>query len=576
MATRSEWLIDKSEAVGTGGMVTAMQPLAAEAGAAVLKKGGNAIDAAVAIGFAIGVVEPFMSGLGGIAFMVYRDAKTGQTICLDGSAILPRAITPEHFELLDPSMKGGMYGWRATKNDANNTGWLAPAVPGMPDLFWQAHQRYGSLPWSQLLEPAIELAENGFDVNHYISLMMAGNYDRLSLFPESRKTFIRASGAPYTPSAGGRAEGGGDDDLLRQPDLARTLKLIADQGAEVFYRGEIAKMIADDMAANGGLITMEDLDAHRTVIREPGSITYRGHQILAQLENTGNPTVLEALNILEGFDIGSLEYQSPEAVHLIVEAMRRSFRDRLRHLGDVELMDVPMQGLLSAAYAAERRATIDPTRATPDIDAGDPWPFNNANGAAAARDGHINDGHTTHINVIDKDRNMVSVTSTLGQLFGSGVVIKGTGITLNNATTWFDPVPGAVASIGPGKRTMSAASPVLVLKDGAPYAAIGSPGGRRVITAIYQILVNLLDFGKSIQPSISAPRTHTEGPLTEISTRFPSATIEGLEAMGHKIARREDTLAATSFARPSGIIIDGDELRAGVHQYTPATAIGID
>lgn len=574
MATRSEWLIDKSEAVGREGMVTAMQPLAAEAGAEILKKGGNAIDAAVAIAFAVGVVEPFMSGVGGIAFLIYRDAATGKTICFDGSAILPRKITPEHFELLGPNQRGGMYGWRATKGDANNTGWLAPGVPGTPDLLWQAHQRHGSLPWADLLQPAIRLAEEGFAVNHYVSLMMANNYDRLAKFPESRKTFIKPSGAPYVPPAS-QAEGRREADLLKQPDLAQTLKLIASEGADTVYRGEIAQLIADDMAANGGLITMEDLAAHETVIREPGSIEYRGHQILAQLENTGNPTVLEALQILGGYDLGSLGYQSPEAVHLIVEAMRRSFVDRLRHLGDAALMDVPMAGLLSSDYAAARRATIDPKRATPDEGPGDPWPFEPAGvGQAATRSGVTGEGNTTHINVIDRDRNMVSLTSTLGQLFGSGIVIKGAGITLNNATTWFDPVPGAVASIGPGKRTMSAASPILVLKDGAPYATIGSPGGRRVITAIYQIVANLLDFKMGIQPSIAAPRIHTEGPATEISTRFPSEVISGLESMGHQVLRREDTLAATHFARPSGIVVDGDELRAGVHQYTPATAIG--
>ncbi|HEX2280301.1 MAG TPA: gamma-glutamyltransferase, partial [Thermomicrobiales bacterium] len=482
MATRSEWTIDKTEAVGTSGMVTAMQPLAAEAGAEMLQRGGNAIDAAVAIAFAVGVVEPFMSGVGGIAFLIYRDAATGKTVCFDGSAVLPRKITPEHFELLGENDRGGMYGWRATKNDASNTGWLTPGTPGTPDLLWQAHQRYGSLPWADLLQPAIRLAEEGFDVNHYVSLSMSTYYDRLAQFPESRKTFIKPSGAPYVPVAS-QAEGGRASDLLVQKDLARTLRLIASEGAETVYRGEIARMIADDMAANGGLITLEDLAAHETVIREPGSIEYRGHQILAQLQNTGNPTVLEALQILEGFDVGRLEYQSPEAVHLIVEAMRRSFLDRLRHLGDVDLMDVPMAGLLSPAYAAERSQTIDPNRASPDATHGDPWPFDPVEGRMAARSGSVADGNTTHLNVIDRDRNMVSLTSTLGQLFGSGIVIKGTGITLNNATTWFDPEPGAVASIGPGKRTMSAASPILVLKDNQPYAAIGSPGGRRVITA---------------------------------------------------------------------------------------------
>lgn len=574
MATRSEWIIDKTEAVGREGMVTSMQPLAAEAGAEMLKKGGNAIDAAVAIAFAVGVVEPFMSGVGGIAFLIYRDAATGQTICFDGSTVLPRNITPEHFELLDANQRGGMYGWRATKDDANNTGWLSPGVPGTPDLLWQAHQRHGSLPWADLLQPAIRLAEEGFEVNHYISLMMSSNYDRLARFPESRKTFIKPSGAPYVPLSG--AEGGSSSGKLVQADLARTLKLIASEGAETVYRGEIARLIAEDMAANGGLITMEDLAAHKTLIHEPGTIEYRGHQILAQLQNTGNPTVLEALQILEGFDLASLGYQSPEAVHLIVESLRRSFTDRLRHLGDAELMDIPMDGLLSPNYAAERRSTIDPNRATPDEGPGDPWAFDpSRTGRAAVRSGVTGEGNTTHINVIDRDRNLVSITSTLGMLFGSGVVIKGTGITLNNATTWFDPEPGAVASIGPGKRTMSAASPILVMKGDTPYATIGSPGGRRVISAIYQIVVNLLDFKMGPQASISAPRIHTEGPATEISTRFPSEVIDGLESMGHQIVRREDTLAATHFARPSGIVVDGDELRAGVHPYTPAAGIGL-
>lgn len=573
-ATRSEWLIDKSEAVGRRGMVTAMQPLGAEVGAAVLARGGSAVDAAVATGFAVGVVEPFMSGLGGIAFLIHRDATTGRTTCLDGSAMLPRAVTADQFHVEDDG-RGGMYGWPATRGDAQNTGWLSPAVPGTPDLLWQAHQRLGRLSWSELLEPAIALAEDGFVVDHHIALMLAGHHERLSRFPETRRTFIRANGAPYTPSAGGAAEGGGTADLLRQPDLARTLRLIAEQGAEVCYRGEIAQMIADDMAVNGGLITMEDLAAHRTAVREPISRTYRGTEILAQLENTGNPTVLEALAILEGFDLSGLDPQSPEAVHLIVEATRRAFRDRLRHLGDADLLDIPFTGLLSPDYATERRATIDPDRASPDVAYGDLWPHHGGHGRIAARDGDLPEGHTTHINVVDDEQNMVSLTSTLGQLFGSGVVVRGTGITLNNATTWFDPRPGATASLGPGRRTMSASSPMLLLRNGAPYAALGAPGGRRIMSAMIHVLTNLLDFGLGIQPTISAPRTHAEGPDTEISTRYPATTLDGLATMGHRIVGQADTIAATSFARPSGIVVDGATLRAGVHPYTPATAIGL-
>ncbi|HUG15927.1 MAG TPA: gamma-glutamyltransferase [Thermomicrobiales bacterium] len=571
MGTRSEWLIDKSEAVSREGMVTAMQPQAAEAGAEMLRRGGNAIDAAVATAFAVGVVEPFMSGVGGIAFMVYRDSSSGETICFDGSTVLPKAIRPDQFELLDPGQTAGLYGWRATKDDQNSTGWLAPGVPGMPALMGEAHQRHGRLPWSDLLQPAIRLAEDGFEVNHYVAMTTAWQHDRLSRVPESKRTFFRPNGAPLSPPIGGPG------DALTQPDLARTLRLIAAQGPEVVYTGEVARLIADDMARNGGLITEEDLAAHQTLVSRASAIDYRDGQLLGQLQNTGDPTVAQALRILEGFDVASLGFQSAEAMHLIIEAIRLAFLDRLRYLGDPSLMPVPMEGIVSRDYAAIRRGALDPSRASPGAEPGDPWPFETTVDAVRFKRSAVSgDGQTTHVNVVDKDRNMVSLTSTLGDAYGSAVTIAKTGIVLNNATMWFDPVPGSVNSIGPGKRVMSAASPFLLLRDGAPYAAIGSPGGRRVISAVYQVIINLIDFEQGMQAAISAPRAHSEGPLTEISTRFGDEVIEALAAMGHQIARREDTLSASFFARPSGIRVHDDgTLRGGVFQYSPATAVGI-
>ena len=218
MSTRSRWLIDKSEAVSRGAMVTAMHPLAADVGAQILERGGSAIDAAIATAFAIGVVEPFMSGVGGIAFLVYRDAATGQTVCFDGSSVLPAAIRPEMFELLDPSERTGMYMWRATRDDANNTGWLSPAVPGMPALMQEAHRRYGRLPWRELLQPAIRLAAEGFEVDFYVGMFIAANYERLHRCETSRRTFYKPSGAPLSPSTGFTP-----GDRLVQTDLARTL-----------------------------------------------------------------------------------------------------------------------------------------------------------------------------------------------------------------------------------------------------------------------------------------------------------------------------------------------------------------
>ncbi len=572
MPTRSEWIIDKTEAVARDGMVAAMQPLAAEAGAEMLRRGGSAIDAAVATAFAVGVVEPFMSGVGGIAFMVYRDAATGEMICFDGSTVLPRAIRPEMFEVLSDGGASGMYGWPATKNDANNTGWLAPGVPGTPHLLGEAHRRYGRLPWKKVLQPAIKLARDGFEVNHYVAMSIAADYENLHRFPESKRTFFKPSGAPPSPSVGGRG------DLLVQSDLARTLTLIAEQGPDVVYHGEVARLIAEDMRRNGGLITEEDLAAHQTRLFTPGSIDYRGYQVLGQLICSGYPSVAEALQILGGFDLAGLGYQSTEAVHLITEALRRGLVDRLSFLGDPDLMPVPLKGAVSSGYAEVRRGTIDPQHATPNEGPGDPWPFEEGREAVyPERSGVTGEGQTTHISVIDRDRNIVSLTSTLGAAFGSGVVIKGTGITLNNATTWFDPRPGAVTSIGPGKRVMSAATPVIVLRDGKPFAAVGSPGGRRVMSAVYQIIVNLIDFKMGMQAAISAPRVHSEGPATEISTRFPAEVIDGLEAIGHQIVRREESLSSSFFARPNGVMIDPDSgnLRAGVFPFTPATAIGV-
>ena len=574
MTTRSRWLIDKSEAVSRTAMVTAMHPLAAQVGADILEQGGSAIDAAIGTAFAVGVVEPFMSGVGGVAFLVHRDAATGRTMCLDGSSVLPAAIRPEMFELLDAGQRSGMYMWRSTKDDANNTGWLTPAVPGMPALMGEAHRRHGRLPWRQLLQPAIRLADEGFEVDFYVGMFIAANYERLHRFETSRRTFFKPSGAPLSPSTGFNPA-----DRLVQKDLARTLYLIAEEGARVVYEGEVARLIAEDMRRHGGLITEADLAAHRTTVHETATaVRYRDCEIHGQIENSGYPTVAEALNILEGFDLKPRGFQSVDAQHLIVEAMRRAFLDRLRFLGDSSLMPVPYQGMVAKAFADARRPTIDPEKATPDAVHGDPWPFDRPERAwTPARSSGAGEGMTTHITVVDKDRNLVSLTSTLGMTFGSAVVIDRAGICLNNATCWFDPEPGSVTSIGPGKRILSAASPVVVTRQGRPLAAVGSPGGRRVISAVYQCLVNAIDFGLGVQAAISAPRMHAEGRPTFVSHRFPARVIDGLRSMGHDVTVCEDNLGGGQFARPSGIMVDEatGELRAGVFQFTPATAIGV-
>jgi gamma-glutamyltranspeptidase / glutathione hydrolase len=251
----------------------------------------------------------------------------------------------------------------------------------------------------------------------------------------------------------------------------------------------------------------------------------------------------------------------------------------LRYLGDAEQMTVPYQGIISEEYAAVRRAEIDPDRANPDAGPGNPWPFDPQNAPEdEVRDGASPGGQTTHLNVIDADGNMIALTSTLGSGFGSCVVVPGTGIILNNATTWFDPRPGAVTSVGPGKRILSAASPMLLRRNGKPFAAIGAPGGRRIISAMTQVALNLMEYGKGMQEAISAPRMHAEGPVSEVSDRFGEDVLEYMRSIGHHIEPRSEGINGAFFARPTGIQIDPESrrLRGGVFQYTPATAIAID
>jgi gamma-glutamyltranspeptidase / glutathione hydrolase len=574
MGHRSQWLIDKSEATGDGGMVTAMHPLAAEAGASILKKGGNAIDAAIATAFAVGVVEPHNSGVGGIAFMVYNPADDpNKTICLDGTSVLPKSISPDEFNVLPGNETAGMYKWPATEDDANNTGWRTPAVPGMPSLAGEAHRRYGRLPWSDLLQPAIKLARDGFEIDFIGSLAITMAHASLAKFPSSKAIYFTSAGGPLLPA------GMNPGDKVVQTELAWTLEEIADQGPDALYKGEVGKRLVQQMEKNGGLITEDDLLAHRTLEHTPTTITYGEFEIAAQIQNSGNATVLQALKILEGMNLSSIGFQTSKAAHIVLEAIRLAFRDRLRYLGDAEQMTVPYQGVISEEYAAVRRSEIDPERANPEAGPGDPWPFDpQERPAGEVRDSAAPGGQTTHLNVIDSDGNMVAMTSTLGSGFGSCVVVPETGILLNNATTWFDPRPGAVTSVGPGKRILSAASPMLIRRNGKPFAAIGAPGGRRIISAMTQVAINLMEYGKGMQESISAPRMHAEGPTSEVSDRFGSEVLGHMTSIGHQLEPRTEGINGGFFARPSGIQIDPEsgKRRGGVFQYTNATAIAVD
>jgi len=571
--SRSVWRIEKEEAVGERAMVAAEHPLAAEAGLEVLRRGGNAVDAAVTMAFAMGVLRPAGSGIGGGGLMVIHRAATRQNLVLDFAMDAPLAATADAYTLEDqpgPSR----FGWRKVRDDANMLGYRAAAVPGQVRGLAAALERFGTIPLAAALEPAIHLAEAGFEVDGQLALEIAEHMPLLSRFPPSAALFL-PGGVP--PRA---ASGHADADRLVQSDLARTLRLIARDGPRAFYNGPIARAITRAMREHGGLIAEEDLARYQPTLYEGGlEIAYRGCQVVGVPGACGGLTALQGLAILESFDLAALPPDSADALHLQAEAYRRAFADRYRHLGDPKQVRVPWRGLLHPAYARELARAIDPARAAPSVTPGDPWRFEPASEPpAVSSQGSVpppGGWSTTHICAVDVERNVVSLTQTIVDGFGCGVVVPDTGILLNNAMLWLDPEPGRPNSIAPGKRGLNNMSPLLVLRDGRPLLAVGAPGGARIINAMSQVCVNVLDHGMGIQAAIAAPRLDCSGPELLVDSRLDGVT-PALAARGHRLRVVEESLHAAHFSTPLGILIDPrtGRLHGGVHPFRVSVAAG--
>jgi gamma-glutamyltranspeptidase / glutathione hydrolase len=555
MATRSEWNIQKSEAVSTGAMITAEHPLAAEAGARILRDGGNAVDAAVAAAFAMGVVEPTTSGLGGVAWCVIREPD-GTITTIDGAGAAPVRATPDMYELQSAGA-AGMYGWPATTGDAQNVGYRSVGRMGAVGCLCHALERYGTMDRPSVMRDAIALAADGWETDWSLSLSLALYYDRLAPVDASRAIFFRTSGAPLRAATGFEA-----GDRLVQRDLAESLRAIAADGPAVLYRGELGRRIVADVQRHGGLLSQGDFELFEVRERPPLAIDYRGLQLRTLPGASGAITTVEMLRILEGFELGKTAALSPMAVHLMAEAQRRAFADRFTYLADEAIVGSAIyERLASAEHAAAARATIDPGRATPQ---------------AAATPAPPSSDCTTHVNVIDRDGRMVALTATLGGAFGSGVVAAGTGIMLANVMTWFDPRPDMPNSIAGGKRILSAIAPMLLLRGGAPFVCTGAPGGRRIMSAMLHVVTNIVDWAQAPQDAVNSPRTHCESADLLVDTRIPQATRDALAAMGHAVSPKLETFASTHFARPSAIVVRGSETRAGVGALKSSTAIGVD
>ena len=556
-------------------MVAAAHPLAAEAGISIIEMGGNAMDGAIAASLAAGVVEPYHTGLGGIASILYFDAKIGRTAVIDGTSTLPASLRAEAFEVADPCKRAGAYGWPAVKGDANNTGYLSFITPTALLAYGEALDRFGRFGLDRALEPAVSFAGCGFEVDWYLAGLIASQQRRLGAFPQTARTFFLPDGA--CPSANWYGQSA---DMLVQPDLAHTLEIVANEGPTALYEGPLAERLARDAAVNGGFLSEADLgNAAVRTWTEPLACSFRDWEIQTLPRNTGGPTLVESLNILSGFDLAGMRSE-PRRSHLICESLRRAFLDRFQHLGDPEMDMAPLAGLVSEEFATARRQSISVERADPGASAGDPWPFEDGGGGvrrgspAAANWKGIDD--TTNVTVVDQDRNAAVITSTIGSSFGSGVVAGDTGILMNNGTMWFNPVRGAFNSLSPGRRQVVAGTPVLLFRDGRLVMAGGAAGGRKIISAMLQVILNVVEFGMNIQDAVASPRIHCEGRTTFVDSALGGGVIAGLESLGHELTVISETIGAAEFARPNAIHIGDDGLlRSGLFPYSPTTAVGI-
>ncbi len=495
-------------------MVSSAEPHATRAGVEVLREGGNAVDAAVAVGLALAVTHPTAGNLGGGGFMLLRFAD-GRSTFIDFRETAPAAASRDMY--LDAA---------GNATDRSVVGYQASGVPGTARGLELARQKYGSKSWKRLIAPAQKLARDGFVLPWGLAREMNSN-TRLPQFPESKRIFLN----------GGKLFEYGD--LLVQRDLAATLDRMAKHGADEFYTGETARLIAADMAANGGLITAADLAAYEPKERTPVKGSYRGYEVLsAPPASSGGAGVIQMLNMLEGTRYHEAGAGSAQAIHYVAEAMRRFFADRAEYFGDADFVtDLPLEKLISKEYARQRARTIDPSAVTPSR-AVSPGP---ALGGESE--------NTTHYSVVDEQGMAVAVTYTLNSGFGSGVTAKGTGVLLNNEMDDFTSKPGAPNQFGllqsernaiqPGKRPLSAMTPTILSKDGKLFLVVGSPGGPKIISTVLQTILNVVDFNMTVQQAADFPRFHHQWMPDELwieSWGFSPDTLRFLEEKGHKLA----------------------------------------
>jgi gamma-glutamyltranspeptidase / glutathione hydrolase len=524
------------------GMVVSQNEIASQAGVDVMKAGGNAIDAAIATAFALAVTHPTAGNIGGGGFLVFRPS-TGEPVTYDFREMAPKKANPKMW--LDEK---GEYSY-----DKHHLSYLSVGIPGTVAGLHMAWKENGSLPWERLVEPAIHLARDGFVVTDGLARSLEEDWDRLKQFPGTAKQFSK-NGKPYQLG-----------DVLKQPDLASTLVRISEKGPAGFYEGETAELIAKDMTANGGIITQEDLKGYQPKKRAPIRGTYRGYEIISMPPpSSGGVALVEMLNVLEGYDLGSEGFGSARTLHRMAEAMRRAYSDRAQYLGDPDFnTGMPLDRLTSKSYAGELRKTIHLDQASKSSPASFEWTTES--------------DQTTHFSVVDGNRNAVSVTYTLEYGYGSGIVVPGGGFFLNNEMGDFNAGPGMTDERGligtppnlaePGKRMLSSMTPTIVAKDGKLFMVTGSPGGRTIINTVLQTILDVVDHGMNAQEAVDAGRIHHQWLPDRINYErgaFSPDTLNILRWMGHDLREIENQgVAQVIVVNPKdGILEGGSDRRA--------------
>lgn len=494
------------DAVGTNGVIAAGREDAAQVGIDILKAGGNAVDAAVAMGFTLGVSEQQSSGIGGGGFMMVRFADSGEIVFIDFRDQAPAAASPDMYQVDE---KGRCV------NQENKIGARAVCVPGEVKGMLYALDAYGSMERSQVMAPAIQMAEEGFEVSNITSRDIKDAYGAIMNYDSTAAVYLDEDGMPYEPG-----------DIIKNPDLANTLKLIAEEGETAFYQGEIADKIVAAVEKEGGILTKEDMMNYEIHVGEPVHGTYRGYDVYSSnLPSSGGTMVLENLNILENYDVGAMDPESAEYFHLLSETFKLTFADRAKFMADPAFAKVPVKGLSSKEYAKERAGLIDMEHAG-SFSEGDPWPWESDS--------------TTHFSVMDAEGNMVAVTKTVDATFASAYVAEGTGILLNDTMVDFSLDPESPNCPEGGKRPLSSMSPTLILKDGAPFMALGCPGSTRIITGVTQVISKVIDHNMGLQEAIDAVRMHDDFGTLILEKRVDDKVIEELSAMGHEMNTGEE------------------------------------